>query len=157
MNGKHVIDSHNSRNTNEVVTELIAAINGMGIKAANSPHITSVTSYYNAINELYTMVLTILPGDHKMECEKVRKGYYTIYQRIVLGERTASNLQGLLGFAQSFKFYVLQGLQYHKYLFRVKKVEEKGMRHMKIFADGAFGNPTADGTVEEHDEMESRN
>tara|TARA_Y100000310_G_C20549460_1_gene747289 strand:- start:617 stop:970 length:354 start_codon:yes stop_codon:yes gene_type:complete len=101
-------------------------------------HISSIKSYFYAIEQLYFNVATILPAQSFKEVEEIRERYYKLLDRQEIDPRfrTIPILRTMLRICKTFNFHLIHGLQKNlQYFFRKERGDVKGIKNIKFFLD----------------------
>jgi len=131
------IDSHSSFINNKRIIEWFAIIDALGLKASNSLHISEISAYYNAIEEMYFNIESVVLEEDRKKFNQImavwRKTMAAIDNNPKL--RTKKALEFMLNVAKDFKRSVVGELQRGQFFFRVSERNTKGLGNVISLAD----------------------
>lgn len=138
--GTQTIESHSSYLNNKRITVLLFGIDQLALQASSSMHIKSIQAYYNAVEQLYLNVASILSDVE--DIEDTRNKYRLLLQAVESDERfrTAKVLRLMLQLTRQFNFKMTTGLQDREFFFRMGSRQAKGLKNIKFFDQSIFGS-----------------
>jgi len=151
---RSTIESHGSYLTNQRMTLLFAEIDRLALQSANSLSFPTINAYYNAVEQVYLNVTTILGNTD--EIEKTREKYNRVMNLINSHPKaqTRNAVDLMLKITKQFNHQVVKGLQALDYFFRVGSRQQKGLKNIKFFDESIFGGKSDNGNGNEDGEEE---
>ena len=123
-------ESHSSAINNKRIIEWFALISQLGLQASNSLQFDSIQAYYNAVEQIYFEVESVVnkPKPYEQIMRAYRKAIDYLEERPNL--RTKKALRYLLNLAKTFNRSVIKELQTGQYFFRVGERATKGLQNV---------------------------
>lgn len=142
MEGRSTIESHSSFINNKIIGMARVEVNRLALIAANTLYIKNLQAYYNAVEQMYIDVASVLPDESVKEIEDLRKKYNFLIE-LVEKEETLQSLKALrliLKYTKKIHFTLINGLQERDYWFRIASKPTKGLKNISFFEKSIFGS-----------------
>ena len=135
---KEIFDSHNSFDTNKIISVQMMTIVGAGSEAGDYCDFLSHYKYYNRLDMLYLFIRPIILLEEK-ELDYIRD---KIIYNIKLFElnpnlRTIINLTEFSKTIRDFHKKIINLLQKGRYLFRIRTLKDKSLSSSSIFFESS--------------------